>query len=84
MMEVSVSGFFSSSRRFDYQTHLYNGSSRLSSPVRRIVIIDWVLTGRSELSRSWDVRLMLKKDDMMDQLRTDQVFARLKVSPANF
>ena len=28
MMEVSVSGFFSSSRRFDYQTRLYNGSSR--------------------------------------------------------
>ncbi len=27
MMEVSVSGFFSSSRRFDYQTRLYNGSS---------------------------------------------------------
>ncbi len=28
MIEVSVSGFFLSSRRFDYQTHLYNGSSR--------------------------------------------------------
>ncbi len=30
------------------------------------------------------MRLMSKNDDIMDQLRTDQLFARLKVSPANF